>query len=363
MRPVEGAQGTHLEIEGKRVLSLCSNNYLGLADHPKLAEAAARAAVDLGVGSGASRLISGSMRIHHQLEDRIAAFKGTERSLLFTSGYQANIGTISALVGAGDEVFSDELNHASLIDGCRISRATVRVYGHCDVGQLERQLSRSSARRKLIVTDSIFSMDGDAAPLRDIVEVAERHGALVMIDEAHATGVLGARGSGLAEELGLSDRIDVQMGTLGKALGTFGAYVAADADVIDHLINHARTFIFTTALPPPIVAAADAALDLVADEPERRSRVRDNGRRLADGLRNLGYSVPGEGCHILPVMIGEADETMQLSQRLLAAGVFAHGIRPPTVPPGTSRIRATVMASHSVDDIDEAVAGFAKSRG
>ncbi len=362
MRPVEGAQGTHLTVDGRRVLSLCSNNYLGLADHPALAEAAARAARDLGVGAGASRLISGSMRAHHDLEERLAAIKGSERCLLFTSGYQANIGAITSLVGAADAVFSDELNHASLIDGCRLSRAEVHIYPHRDVDNLRAQLSASRARRRLIVTDSIFSMDGDAAPLREICEVAEEHGAMLMIDEAHATGVVGAGGAGLASELGVEKRVTLQMGTLGKALGTFGAFVAGRGEVIDHLVNHARTFIFTTALPPPVVAAAARALDIVQAEPWRREKVRLNGRRLAESLRRLGYDVPGDGGHILPVMVGEAEETMHLSERLLDNGVFAHGIRPPTVPPGTSRIRATVMATHSDADIDAAVRAFDRAR-
>ena len=362
MRPVEGAQGTHLSLGGRRVLSLCSNNYLGLADHPALAEAAATAARELGVGSGASRLISGSMRAHHDLEERLAEFKGSERCLLFTSGYHANIGAITALVGAGDAVFSDELNHASLIDGCRLSRAEVCVFPHCDVENLAAQLAESRARRRLIVTDSIFSMDGDAAPLRQICDVAEEHGAMVMVDEAHATGVLGSNGAGLASELGVSERIAVQMGTLGKALGTFGAYVAGGTKMIDHLVNHARSFIYTTALPPPLVAAAGAALEIVKTEPWRREALRRNGQNFGRGLRSLGYEVPGFDGHILPVMIGEAGETMRLSAALLGHGVFAHGIRPPTVPPGTSRIRATVMATHGEDDIDAALRAFDLAR-
>ncbi len=363
MRPVDGPQDTHLVVDGKRVLSLCSNNYLGLANHPALAEAAAAAARDFGVGSGASRLISGSMRIHHDLEESLAEFKGTERALLFTSGYHANLGTIAALVGPGDTVFSDELNHASLIDGCRLSRSEVSIYPHCDVEQLERQLAACRSERKLIVTDSIFSMDGDGAPLIEICDVAERYGAMVMVDEAHATGVLGDRGAGLAEQLGVRDRITIQMGTLGKALGSFGAYVAADADVIDHLVNRARPFIYTTALPPPTVAAAAAALELVRNEPGRRESLRRNAARLTRGLRAAGFEIPGaDDSHILPVVIGGADETMQLSTDLLDHGVFAHGIRPPTVPRGTSRIRATVMATHSEADIDDAIAAFEKCR-
>lgn len=362
-RAVDGPQDTHLLLDGRRVLSLCSNNYLGIANHPALAEAAARAARELGVGSGASRLISGSMRIHHDLEDQLAAFKGTERAILFTSGYHANVGTIAALVGAGDAVFSDELNHASLVDGCRISRAEVHVYRHADAGDLEQALRTSNARRKLVVTDSIFSMDGDAAPLADICDLADRYGAMVMVDEAHATGVLGANGAGLVEALGLRDRVTVQMGTLGKALGTFGAYVGASGAVVDHLVNCARTFIFTTALPPPMVAASAAALEIVRDEPWRRERLRDNARRLRRGLIELGYDVPGdEDCHIVPVMVGDAEETMRLSEALLDRGVFAHGIRPPTVPRGTSRIRATVMATHGEGDIDGAIRAFRPDR-
>jgi 8-amino-7-oxononanoate synthase len=363
MRAVDGPQDTHLLLDGRRVLSLCSNNYLGIANHPALADAAARAARDLGVGSGASRLISGSMRIHHDLEEQLAAFKGTERAILFTSGYHANVGTIAALVGAGDAVFSDELNHASLVDGCRISRAQVHVYRHADTGDLDEALRTSMARRKLVVTDSIFSMDGDAAPLADICQLADRHGAMVMVDEAHATGVRGAGGAGLVEELDLRERVTVQMGTLGKAFGTFGAYVGATNAVVDHLVNCARTFIFTTALPPPIVAASAAALELVRSEPWRRAQLRDNARRLRRGLRDLGYDVPGgHDSHIAPVMVGDADETMRLSEALLERGVFAHGIRPPTVPAGTSRIRATVMATHSNDDIDEATRAFRPDR-
>ncbi len=362
LRVVDGAQGTHLEIDGRRVLSLCSNNYLGIADHPALAEAAARAARDLGVGAGASRLISGSMRIHTQLEERLAAFKGAERAILFTSGYHANVGVIAALVGPGDAVFSDELNHASLIDGCRLSRAAVHTYPHGDSAALEEQLRHTATRRRLIVTDSIFSMDGDAAPLRALCDLAERHDAMLMVDEAHATGVRGARGAGLVEELGLQARVTVQMGTLGKAFGTFGAFVAGSAALIDYLINHARTFVYTTALPPPAVAAAAAALTLVESEPQRRAALRRNAGRLYDRLTRLGYAIPVRDSHILPVMIGDAEHATRVSAALLEHGVFAYGIRPPTVPPGTARIRATVMATHSDTDIDAAVAAFQQAR-
>jgi 8-amino-7-oxononanoate synthase len=363
LRPVDGPQETHLTVDGRSVLSLCSNNYLGLADHPALIEAAVDAVRRYGMGSGASRLISGSMRVHHELEARLAAFKRSEGCLLFTSGYHANLGVIASLVGAGDAVFSDALNHASLIDGCRLSRAAVHVYPHADMTALAGRLAAVAARRRLIVTDSIFSMDGDRAPLAEICALAEQYDAMVMVDEAHATGVLGARGAGLVEALGLGERVTVQMGTLGKALGCFGAFVAGSRGLIDLLINRARTFIFTTALPPPVIAAAAAALELVEREPERRVALHRNATRLRNGLLALGYDVRGDAdSHIVPVMVGEPAATMALSAALLEHGVFAHGIRPPTVPAGTGRIRATVMATHTDADIDQAIGAFGAAR-
>ena len=360
LRPVDGAQDTAILVGVRRVLSLCSNNYLGLANHPEVIEAAVAAARASGIGSGASRLISGSMRDLHRLEEHLAVFKNAAACLLFTSGYHANLGVITALVGPGDAVFSDALNHASLIDGCRLSRAAVHVYPHGDVAALGERLRAVPAKRRLIVTDSIFSMDGDAAPLPAICELAEEHGAMVMVDEAHATGVVGPRGAGLVDALGLHERVTVQMGTLGKALGTFGAYVAGSRALIDLLINTARTAIFTTALPPPIAAAAAAALTIVEREPQRRAALRRNAAQLRAGLLSLGFDVPGEPeSHILPIMVGEATATMALSAALLDRGVFAHGIRPPTVPEGTARLRATVMATHRDADIDAALAAFA----
>jgi glycine C-acetyltransferase/8-amino-7-oxononanoate synthase len=358
LRRVEGDQGTRITIEGRSVLSLSSNNYLGLANHPEVIEAACRAARECGVGAGASRLISGSMRQHHELEEQLAEFKQTERSLLFTSGYHANLGVIQALADAPDAVFSDELNHASLIDGCRLSRAAVVVYPHRDMNALEERLRHTPARRRLIVTDSIFSMDGDATPLADICDLAERYDAMVMVDEAHATGVLGGRGAGLVDALGLRDRVTVQMGTLGKSLGTFGAYVAGSSALIEYLLNYARTFIYTTALPPPVVAAASAALRIVEREPERREKLRRNAARLKAGLCAVGLYVPESSSYIMPVIVGEATPTMRISQALFEHGVLAQGIRPPTVPEGTARIRLTVMATHSEADIDEAIDAF-----
>jgi 8-amino-7-oxononanoate synthase len=355
LRLVDGPQDNWITVDGRRALLLCSNNYLGLANHPALREAASRAAMDFGVGAGASRLISGSMRLHHDLEEQLAAFKGTEAALLFNSGYHANVGTIATLVGPDDAVFSDELNHASIIDGCRLSRARVVVYPHRDTAALDALLARSTSRRRLVVTDSIFSMDGDIAPMVTICDIAERHGAMVMVDEAHATGVVGPHGGGVVEAEGLQDRVTVQIGTLGKALGTFGAFVAASRPVIDLLTNAARSFVYTTALPPPVVAASAAALEIVCSEPERRRRLDENAAALGSGLRQSGFNLGAASGHIMPVLIGDAHRTMRLSERLLAEGVFVQGIRPPTVRAGTARLRVTVMSSHTPQDINFAV--------
>ncbi len=360
LRCVDSAQDTWLTVNGRPALSLCSNNYLGLANHPALVDAAARAARDYGVGAGASRLISGSMRPHHQLEEELAALKGAEAALLFTSGYQANVGAITALVRQGDVVLSDELNHASIIDGCRLSRAQVVVYPHRDMHALEERLRNAPGRRRLIVTDSIFSMDGDRAPLHEICELGERYDAMVLVDEAHATGVFGTHGGGLVEELGLQQRVTVQMGTLGKALGSFGAFVAARRSVVDLLINTARSFIYTTALPPPVVAAAQAALGIVRREPQRREQLQRNSHLLQEGLRDLGADLSAQPCHIIPILIGDATRTMRLSEQLLEDGAFVQGIRPPTVPDGTSRLRVTVMSTHSEEDLRGALRAFAR---
>jgi glycine C-acetyltransferase len=353
MRTVAGDQDRVLTIDGREVLNFSSNNYLGLANHPLLASAAKDAIDRYGCGSAASRLISGNMALHEQLERTIAEFKGTEAALIFNSGYQANTGIIPALAGAGDFVFSDELNHASIIDGCRLARANVIVYPHVDVNFVEARLKKAPPRaRKLIVTESLFSMDGDEAPLADIVALAERHGALVMVDEAHATGVFGPGGAGLAAQAGLGDRILVQMGTLGKALGGFGAYVAGSAALCEFLINRCRTFIFTTALPPAVAAMGIAAIEIVRAEPQRRHAVSANAEKLRSGLAALGHSLGPSRSQIVPVMIGAEAPCMRFSEELLARGVFAQGIRPPTVPKGTSRLRLTVMATHTADDLE-----------
>jgi glycine C-acetyltransferase len=359
LRRVEGDQGPTLLIDGREVIDFCSNNYLGLANHPALREAA-KAAIDrYGCGSGASRLISGNMTLHEELESKIAQLKGTEAALVFNSGFQGNTGVIPVLVGEGDVILSDALNHASIIDGCRLSRAKIVVYKHGDIDELERGLKNSLASsRKLIVTESLFSMDGDEAPLADIVSLAERHGAMIMVDEAHATGVYEPNGAGIVTKLGLGERVLVQMGTLGKALGGFGAYVAGGKALRELLINRCRSFIFTTSLPPAVMAMAIAAVDLIEQEPQRRQALRHNCRLLRAGLESLGFSLGTSRSQILPLMVGDATRCMKLSEDLLQRGVFAQGIRPPTVPLGTSRLRITLMATHTPAHIDRALEVF-----
>lgn len=359
LRRVESDQGPTLRLDGREVINFSSNNYLGLANHPSLCKAAKEAIDRYGCGSGASRLISGNMTLHEELESKIAELKGTEAALVFNSGFQANTGILSTLVGEGDVVLSDALNHASIIDGCRLSRAKVVVYGHCDIDQLERSLRDApSNARKLIVTESLFSMDGDEAPLADIVNLAEKHGAMVMVDEAHATGVYEPSGAGLVAKLGLGDRVPIQMGTLGKALGGFGAYVAGSKALRELLINRCRSFIFTTSLPPAVMAMGMAAIDLVMREPERRQALWNNCEGLRAGLKELGYSLGGSQSQILPLMVGDATACMRLSEKLLDGGIFAQGIRPPTVPAGTSRLRITLMATHRPEHIDQALRVF-----
>ncbi|HXN38188.1 MAG TPA: 8-amino-7-oxononanoate synthase [Solirubrobacteraceae bacterium] len=355
LRLVSGPQGPTVLIDGKPVLLLCSNNYLGLADHPRVREAAAEAAMRWGVGAGASRLVSGTMTIHRRLEEQLAEFKRSEACLLFGSGYLANIGVIGALAGRGDTIFSDELNHASIIDGCRLSGAQVVVYRHRDVESLEWSLHRHSGRRggerRLIVTDSVFSMDGNVAPLSEIVELAGIHGARLMVDEAHATGNLGPGGRGAVAQAGLEGEVDVVVGTLGKALGSYGAYACASEEMVRYLINTARPLIFSTAPPPPAVAGALAALALLQERPHRVQRLRSNARALRRALAARGFAVNEADMHIVPLIVGDERDAMRLCQEGIERGVFAQAIRPPTVPAGTSRLRLTVMASHTASDL------------
>ncbi|MGA2320696.1 MAG: 8-amino-7-oxononanoate synthase [Solirubrobacteraceae bacterium] len=356
LRLVSGPQGPSVLLDGSPVLLLCSNNYLGLADHPRVREAAAEAAMRWGVGAGASRLVSGTMTIHRRLEERLAAFERREACLLFGSGYLANIGVIGALASRGDSVFSDELNHASIIDGCRLSRAEVVVYRHKDVEHLDWCLQRQSGSRnghggRLIVTDSVFSMDGDLAPLEEIVELANIHDARVVVDEAHATGNLGPHGRGAVAQAGLEHEIDVLVGTLGKALGSYGAYVCANEEMIRLLINTARPLIFSTAPSPPAVAGALAALELLDQRPQRVQRLRSNARVLRRALAAEGFRVTDAEMHIVPLVVGDEDAAMRLCQAAIERGVFAQAIRPPTVPAGTSRLRLTAIASHTPSEL------------
>ncbi len=361
LRLVSGPQGPTVLIDGKPVLLLCSNNYLGLADHPSVREAAADAAMRWGVGAGSSRLVSGTMTVHRRLEERLADFKGSEACVLFGSGYLANIGVIGALAGRGDTIFSDELNHASIIDGCRLSRAEVVVYRHRDVEQLDWSMRRHGAGRRLIVTDSVFSMDGDVAPLEEIVELADAHGARVVVDEAHATGNLGPCGRGAVAEAGLEGEIDVVVGTLGKALGSYGAYVCANAEMIRYLINTARSLIYSTAPPPPAVAGALAALTLLRERPHRVQRLRSNARTLRGALASEGFPVPVSEMHIVPLIVGDERTAMRLCQEAIERGVFAQAIRPPTVASGASRLRLTAMASHTGSELEMAASVFGEA--
>jgi len=351
LRVIEGPQGPRVLLDGADVLLLCSNNYLGLADHPDVREAAAEAARNLGAGAGASRLISGTMTIHRRLERRLAEFKRAEAALLFGSGYLANTGTIAALAGRGQVVFSDQLNHASIIDGCRLSRAETFVYGHLDTDHLAWGLRRAGERAALIASDGVFSMDGDVAPIVELVELSRRHHCRLLIDEAHGTGALGPGGRGAVAEAGLSGEVDVIVGTLGKALGSYGAYVCAGAKEIDLLVNTARPFIFSTAPPPPAAGAALAALELLEAHPQLVDRLRGNAEVLRGALARHGLD-PGPSCtQIVPLIVGHAETAVDICERALERGVFAQAIRPPTVPEGRSRLRLTVMATHRVEDL------------
>ncbi len=362
LRRVDSPPSAKAIVDGRECILLSSNNYLGLSEHPVVKEAATGAVSAWGAGTGGSRLISGNLGLIEDLEREIAAFKGTGAAVVFNTGYMANLGVITALTGRGDIIVSDELNHASIIDGCRLSRAETKVYRHKDMAHLEEILARPGGyRRRLIVTDSVFSMDGDIAPLPAITALADKYNAMVMVDEAHATGVLGPGGAGAASCFQLEEKLSVQMGTLSKALGCFGAFVTGRRELIDFLRNKARSFIFSTALPPAAAGAAIAAIRVVRNCPEIRDSLWANARRMHEGLNSLGFNVPPLESHIIPVMIGDEEKTMQMTAGLLENGVFAPGIRPPTVPGGTCRIRVTVMATHTGDDLDCALKAFERA--
>lgn len=357
LRLVQGSQGPHVFINGKKVILLCSNNYLGLANHPSVKKAANKAIKEFGCGSGASRLISGSMTLHDELEKKIARFKGTESALVFNSGYHANIGAISALMKKRDIIFCDELNHASIIDGCKLSGAETVMCPHKDMNTLERLLKNSNRfKKKLIVTDGIFSMDGDLAPLPDIVFLAKKYSAFTMVDDAHATGVFGKNGKGTIEHFNLpSNEIDIQMGTLGKALGGFGAYIAGSNELMDYLINRARSFIYTTALPPSVLAASLAAIEMVQSKPDLRKKLWRNVNYFKKGLQKRGFKNFNSQSQIIPIIVGNSKKVVMASEYLFNKGVFVAGIRPPAVPRKKERLRITIMSSHTRKDLDYAL--------
>jgi 8-amino-7-oxononanoate synthase len=356
-RLISGRQTERVTCNGRDVLLLCSNNYLGLADHPALAAASMAAVEQFGTSSGASRLVSGTMELHERLESAVASFKKSEAALVFNSGHAANTGIIPALVGRGDVVFSDRLNHASIVDGILLSGARLVRYPHNDYRQLSLLMETHDKGRCLIVTDGVFSMDGDIAPLVELAELKRKHGALLMVDDAHGSGVLGEQGRGSADLLGIGGDVDIQMGTFGKALGSFGAYAAVSADIRDLLVNRARSFIFSTSLPPSVLAASLAAIELVQTQEGDmlREQLYANTRFFRNSLTEAGFTIPNGSTQIVPIVIGSAGITMQLSDALLAEGLFAQGIRPPTVPAGTSRLRFTLMATHMQADLADAV--------
>jgi 8-amino-7-oxononanoate synthase len=359
LSPLESGTGPTVRMAGREVLLFASNDYLGLARHPEVVKAAVSATQIYGAGSGAARLISGSLPPHQEMEQALAKFKGTEAALTFGSGYLANIGTIPALIGRGGLILADRLCHASLFDGCRLSDADVRIYRHNDMDHLTSLLSkRSTGRRTLIVTDGVFSMDGDLAPLLDLATIAQEYESDLYVDDAHGTGVMGQNGRGTVEHFGLEERIPLQMGTLGKALGSSGAYIAASHQTVEYLLHRCRSFIFATAPPPGSAAAVIAALRIVQQEPERRQRLWENRDRLFSGLSRLGFTLAPSAGPIMPVLIGEADKALCFSKHLFDNGLFAPAIRPPTVPAETSRIRVTVTSEHTTAHIHQALAIF-----
>ncbi len=354
--------GPRVEIDGREILLFCTNDYLGLANHPSVKRATKDAVDKYGAGAGASRLVAGTLPIHRELEAEIARFKNAEAAIVFGSGYLANIGILSSLMQQGDIIYSDELNHASIVDACRLSRAKTSIFPHADTDGLEEMLAESVAcKRKLIVTDGVFSMDGDLAPLPELARLASEFNCYLMVDDAHATGVVGPGGKGTASHFGLDGAIEVQMGTLSKALGSYGAFVTGSQKLIDFLTNRARSFIYTTALPPAAVAAALEALRIVENEPERRESLWRNAEFLREGLTSAGFDIGSSETFILPIIIGDARECVGMAEALLEEGVFAQAIRPPSVPEGSSRLRVVPTAGHTPEDMECALEAFARA--
>lgn len=354
LRTITSSQEASVEIAGKKYLSFCSNNYLGLSTHPKLIDAAVRATEKYGCSAGASRLISGTMQLHTELEDRLAQFEEKPAALLFTTGYCANVGAITSLMNEEDTILFDRLNHASIVDAARLSRAKLQVYPHNDMDKLEALLKRSRKyRRRLIVTDSVFSMDGDFAPLPQIVELARKYEAYTMVDEAHATGVIGSKGKGVCEHFNVEDKIDIIMGTLSKAVGSLGGFVVGDSALIEFLKNKARSFIYTTALPPGVCAAAMAGLDIIEQEPGFRKQYWDKVDRVKKELLKMGFDLMNTESHILPILTKDAFKTMEISKHLYDLGILIPAVRIPTVPKNTNRLRLSIMATHTHEDLDK----------
>lgn len=361
IRTLSSPQGAWLEVDGRRVLNFCSNNYLGLANHPRLKEAARRAIATHGVGPGAVRTIAGTMDLHLELERRLAAFKGVEAAISFQSGFNANLAAIPALVDQEDVIFSDELNHASIIDGCRLSKVRIVRYRHNDADDLRRVIRETTDyRRALLVTDGVFSMDGDIAPLDRLADVAEEHNLMLMVDDAHGEGVLGRGGRGIVDHFGLHGRVDIEVGTMSKAFGVVGGYVAGRQPVVDWLRQRGRPFLFSSAVTPADVAACTAAVDLLEENTELVDRLWKNGRYFKAEMQKLGFDTGVSETPITPVMLGEAPLAQQFSKRLFEEGVFATAIGFPTVPRGKARIRVMISAAHTTDDLDQALAMFGK---
>ena len=362
-RTLEGPTGARATFDGRDVINLASNNYLGLSNHPRMNRAAADAAERFGAGTGAVRTIAGQMRMHLDLEERFAAFKHADAALLFQSGFTANAGTVAAILGPDDVIVSDRLNHASIIDGGRLSKAEIKVFEHRDVADAERLLTETAkpGRRQLLITDGVFSMDGDIAPLGDLVEVAERRDAIMMIDDAHASGVLGTGGAGTVDHFGLHGRVDIQVGTLSKAIGVLGGFIAGPRHLIEWLQNRGRPFLFSTSAPPAVVAACLAALDVIRDEPDRLARLWSNTELFKAGLHDLGFDTGESQTPITPVITGDEERTQAFARRLFEEGVFCPAIVFPTVGRGRARVRTIVTADHTGEDLREALEIFGRT--
>jgi glycine C-acetyltransferase len=359
-RTLEGPTGARARFDGREVINLASNNYLGLANHPRLNRAASEAAAELGAGSGAVRTIAGTMTMHRELERRLADFKHAENALMFQSGFTSNAGTVAAILSKEDVIVSDQLNHASIIDGARLSRAEIKVYPHKDVTAADALLAETTrpGRHQLLITDGVFSMDGDIAPLPGLVEVAEKRGAIMMIDDAHASGVLGSGGAGTVDHFGLHGRVDIQVGTLSKAVGVLGGFIAGPNHLIEWLQNRGRPFLFSTSAPPAVVAACMAALDVIHDEPQRLELLWSNTAMFKEGLHALGFDTGMSETPITPVITGDEAKTQTLAARLFEEGVFCPAIVFPTVGRGLARVRTIVTADHTEDDLREALDAF-----